>query len=616
MRACLAADDIEMRARGESARADVLRAHDTTPKPRSWPTLQQFRRRSARAGSEHTMTDKMIIRIGILADSVHASKYVHDLVSWAKSQSGLAITHLLVHPSPVSHPISLAERSTKKILRIIASRGIYAAMSRKIFKGLILLEKLRLKKESQHRDHDARFDLRELIPETVLLSPEVSGSGLSYRFNEADINHIRSLDFDVLIRSGGGILRGKILSAARFGVVSFHHADNRINRGTPAGFWEVYHRQGTTGFTLQRLDEELDGGQVLMRGHFPTRHYYLLNQASLFEKSNYYLKTLLAKLASSGTLPSPIPSIPYYNQLFRAPLFHQCAAYISRSALSILSKRIRKLRRYSEYWQVSFVRSGWRNAVLWRGTGIPNPPGGYLADPFLVSRNGKDYCFVEEYDRAESRGRISVYEIGLRSAERLGVVIDESFHLSFPFVFEYDNALYMSPESSANRDIRIYRCVDFPMRWELERIVMSEVSAVDTMFFERGGRWWMFTNIDPANIGEHCSELFIFSSSSPLAISWRAHSLNPVLVDASCARNGGLLHEGARVFRVSQRQGFDRYGKGSQINEIVELSDDVYKENCIAKIDPLFAEGLLGTHHLHSANNVTVFDSLACGPSH
>jgi hypothetical protein len=193
----------------------------------------------------------------------------------------------------------------------------------------------------------------------------------------------------------------------------------------------------------------------------------------------------------------------------------------------------------------------------------------------------------------------------------LGVVIDEPFHLSFPYLFEHDGGVFMCPESSENRDIRIYRCVDFPLKWQLEKIVMSGLSAADTMLFERHGKWWMFTNIDPAETGEICSELYVFSAESPFADTWRPHAKSPVVFDAACTRNGGLLVDGDEFFRVSQRQGFDRYGNGSQINQVMTLSDEIYEERCIAHIDPVFKKGLLGTHHLHSSSGITVFDSLS-----
>lgn len=555
------------------------------------------------------MSDQRTLRVGILADSEWVSKYVFDLVTWSKAQTGVSITHLILHP-PRSEP---APSLLSKVLKVVSSGKVYASVSKLLFRCLVAIERSRLRRMPKYRDHGSRHNVRELISDVLVLRPQISASGLSFRFDEVDIQAVQGLKLDVLLRCGGGILRGDILLSARFGVISFHHADNRINRGTPAGFWEVYNRQPTTGFTLQRLGEELDGGDVLMRGQFPTRHFYLLNQAALFEKSNYYLKLALERLAESHQAPPSIPPVPYSEKLFRVPQALQSVAYLGRSIGSTLAKKARKLSGKQAQWQVSFLHSEWRSAVLWRATPIPNPPGRYLADPFLLTRNGKNYCFVEDYDCSSHRGRISVYEIGARSAHLLGVAIDEPFHLSFPFLFEHEGTLYMCPESSENKDIRIYRCNDFPTGWTLEKTAMTGVSAVDTMFFERKGKWWMCTNIDPSNTGEHCSELYFFSSDSPLSSNWTPHAGNPVLVDASKARNGGLLRDGHQLFRVSQRQGFDRYGEGSQINEIVELSETKYQETCIATIEPAFRDGLLGTHHFHSVGELTVFDSLAEG---
>jgi hypothetical protein len=60
---------------------------------------------------------------------------------------------------------------------------------------------------------------------------------------------------------------------------------------------------------------------------------------------------------------------------------------------------------------VSFLRTDWRLADLQQGRGIANPPGHYLADPFVIRRDGNDYCFVEDFNCASSRGAISVYQL-------------------------------------------------------------------------------------------------------------------------------------------------------------------------------------------------------------
>jgi hypothetical protein len=106
----------------------------------------------------------------------------------------------------------------------------------------------------RHKDHLNSFDLSALVPNSIIITPKISKSRFVYRLTP-DVAKIEGLGLDLLIRCGNGILRGDILKTSRLGILSFHHANNRINRGGPAGFWEAYLRQNTTGFTLQRLTE-------------------------------------------------------------------------------------------------------------------------------------------------------------------------------------------------------------------------------------------------------------------------------------------------------------------------------------------------------------------------
>ena len=215
----------------------------------------------------------------------------------------------------------------------------------------------------------------------------------------------------------------------------------------------------------------------------------------------------------------------------------------------------------------------------------------YLADPFVISLDGRDFCYVEDFDDSTNRGRIAVYALGSASADYLGVALEESFHLSYPYPFRYQGQLYICPETSEARQIRIYRCHDFPLGWKLEKIIMRNISAVDTMLFEKDGKWWMLTNTDPDNCGDFSLELRLFSANSPLDEEWTPHPGNPFYIDASRARNGGMVKDGDRLFRVAQARGFDMYGKRTSVNEIVELTDDSFVERPICIISPEFKKG-------------------------
>jgi len=85
------------------------------------------------------------------------------------------------------------------------------------------------------------------------------------RFRADDVERVRDASVDVLLRFGFRIVKGDILHAARYGMWSLHHGDNRAYRGGPALFWEVYERNPESGVILQVLTDSLDGGRVLYR---------------------------------------------------------------------------------------------------------------------------------------------------------------------------------------------------------------------------------------------------------------------------------------------------------------------------------------------------------------
>lgn len=97
-------------------------------------------------------------------------------------------------------------------------------------------------------------------PETLAVKPEPAPD-----FGTVLPDHAVELvgDADVAIRFGFGILKGDVLDAPEYGVMSFHHGDLRTYRGQPAGFWEYLHDEDTAGVTLQRLSETLDGGEIV-----------------------------------------------------------------------------------------------------------------------------------------------------------------------------------------------------------------------------------------------------------------------------------------------------------------------------------------------------------------
>ena len=541
------------------------------------------------------------LNIGLLVNEERLSKYEHDLVGWANSSGTVRISHLIVQqrdPPPRKRALLI------RLLRLPPGKLLGA-----------LLWKIKARMEARHlaavdayRDFGRSFEVGDRIPGRIYVKPRVSKSGLVYRFSEEDLEKIRRERFDILIRCGSGILRGGILQSARLGVLSFHHGDNRVNRGGPPGFWEVYHGSSRTGFVVQRLTEELDGGDVLLRGFVPTQANHLLNCALLFGKSYFYLRSLLERIAATGELPPAEPHVPYSGRLYVAPRAREVAAYLSKRAGRTIVGHIRHSLSRTERWGVCFLKSDWPSAAFWRGTRISTPRGRFLADPFVATLNGLSCVFVEDYVYSTAKGHITAFEIGQSGAQELGTALNEKFHLSFPFLFEHRGALFMCPESIGAEQIRIYRCSRFPLEWTLECVAMNGVSAADTMLFPHGDRWWLFTNLSQTEPLEASSELHIFSAPDPISNSWAPHPRNPVLIDPACARNAGLLRDANGIVRVCQSQGFGSYGASASLMRVTRLDTEAYAEERICQLTPEFLPGAHGTHHLHSNGIYSVWD--------
>ena len=48
--------------------------------------------------------------------------------------------------------------------------------------------------------------------------------------------------------------------------------------------------------------------------------------------------------------------------------------------------------------------------------------------------------------------------------------------------------LYMIPETAGNRTIELYKCVEFPMHWELSQVLMKDVYAVDPTILKHNNK--------------------------------------------------------------------------------------------------------------------------------
>ncbi|NQY09674.1 MAG: hypothetical protein HRT71_09195 [Flavobacteriales bacterium] len=76
-------------------------------------------------------------------------------------------------------------------------------------------------------------------------------------------------------------------------------------------------------------------------------------------------------------------------------------------------------------------------------------------------------------------------------------ILEKDYHLSYPFVFEGDGTYYVIPEGKVNNNIELYKCLQFPFKWELEKVIMDDIAAIDTTVHFENGKYWLFTSVIP-----------------------------------------------------------------------------------------------------------------------
>jgi hypothetical protein len=236
----------------------------------------------------------------------------------------------------------------------------------------------------------------------------------------------------------------------------------------------------------------------------------------------------------------------------------------------------------------------------------------YYADPFLWTRAGRSWLFVEEFAYREHRGRLCCMELdaALRAAAPVPIALERR-HVSFPFLFEYDGALFMLPETCADGCIDLYRCDEFPHRWTLARRLFDGIDAADSTLIRHSGSWWLFTSVREHRDGAR--HLEIFHAADLLHGEWRPHPVNAQRLYADSAQTSGRnagppLRSGDLLLRPVQKDS-RYYGEGMEWMRIDALSERDFAESPFAGSHPLARLAQRTTpHHLCRHGDLVAWD--------
>jgi hypothetical protein len=251
---------------------------------------------------------------------------------------------------------------------------------------------------------------------------------------------------------------------------------------------------------------------------------------------------------------------------------------------------------------------GVKNPVL-TTSDVTDATAHFVADPLMVRDGDTWYMFFEVKDARARRGKIGLAtSLDGRHWRYERIVLDEPFHLAYPFVVWTGGEYYMIPDNLSG-STRLYRARDFPWTWENAGVLLAGYCA-DPTVFEHDGRWWMFGQTYSSQSGPALRLFHAAGVPGP----WREHPKSPLFTgDSSACRPAGRVfsHNGGLV-RFAQ-VGVPYYGSSVRAHRIVELSTTAYREQVLEEgIVPKASWNRKGTHTL-DAHQVAPEQWLACG---
>jgi hypothetical protein len=243
--------------------------------------------------------------------------------------------------------------------------------------------------------------------------------------------------------------------------------------------------------------------------------------------------------------------------------------------------------------------AGIRNPVL-TAAQVCDVPAVFVADPFMIQTAGTWYMFFEVMNQKSQRGEIGLATSvdGLKWTYRQ-IVLSETFHISYPYVFEWGGDYYMVPETFQAGGVRLYRASEFPARWTFVGNLLTGPYFADPSLVRFGSRWWIFS--ETSSQWDHDTLRVYFSEE--LSGPFTEHPGSPVISgNPHIARPAGrMLVLGDKVIRYAQ-DCKPVYGTQVRAFEICTLTPDLYREREVQGTPVLGPSGRgwndSGMHHV------------------
>jgi len=430
-------------------------------------------------------------------------------------------------------------------------------------------------------------------------------------------HEISKYDADIFLNFTSLSFSESVLNHARFGIWRYSIEDKTITKRISNGYWEMVKRIPALEVVLRTSNSTFGNDTAIYRSWIPANYNSIhLNQDHAYGLCSVIIPRLLKQLYQSGfdTLNKLAVKYKITDEEYSGSDFHPPSNRVAfKNMLTIVFRYIYNRLVYKNSWNwflaFTFDKNPFNSAPESFQVLVP-PKDRFWADPFAICRNGKIFIFIEEFLYRTNKGHITMLELDINGKLlHTEKILENHYHMSYPFLFEYNGNYYMIPETYENKTIQLYTCKEFPGKWNFVMNLMENIAAMDTTLFFHNNKWWLFTALNESYNFPDFVELFLFYSTDLFTTEWIPHPNNPIVTDVRNARPAGsiFLHEN-RIYRPSQDCS-GRYGSAYNLNQIIELSETAYEEVLVSKTKADWEPDLKGTHTFNFHNNFIIIDA-------
>ena len=449
----------------------------------------------------------------------------------------------------------------------------------------------------------------------------LDSNNIDHSFKNKDFrNKIKKLDLLIFFEKSK-FMDKKISNLPKHGSWFINYG---VNNNTFAGFWETLLGSGISKVIIQKINKNENTSKIniIDEGIYSTKTIsWFLNRDFIFEKSSTLVIKNLKLLYSKNIIN--LKTFSNYRVLNNPNVFLLLQYIVQKYPAAVMRKIIKTIIRLYQKNNRRPAEPKYNPWNLYMGKknnkGLqpfnlsirtkPNDNEAW-ADPFLISDKNNDYVFFENWEFHKNKGKISYGKVKNYKISKVADALNLAHHLSYPFVWKQNNYFYMMPESGEKKCIQIWRTKNFPKNWVLYKTIFKGESCADTTIFDdKKGARWLFTNKSNDKFNDHNSELYIYKTDKKFS-KFKPHKLNPVIIDSRFARNAGnIYYDKGLIMRPSQINTHNLYGRGLNIRIITKLNLNEFKEINYNTYYPDFKDNISAIHHISQDKNKYVIDA-------